>query len=73
MSYSAAVVSGCATGAAIRKLSAPLLATAVGARLVAFNALTSVTACGAGGWFNNYMIRAPETVRGIAVLDPATD
>jgi len=50
----------------------PYLKSAVGARLVVMNAVTGLFSCAVGGWMNNYVIRAPEVMRGIGIQDPET-
>jgi len=70
MSYFAAVGSACGTGVLIRMGTAPYLKNAVGARLVVMNALTSLLCCAVGGWMNNFVIRAPEAMKGIGIQDP---
>jgi hypothetical protein len=67
MSYFAAVGSACGTGALIRMASAPYLKTAAGARLVVMNSMTSLLCCAVGGWMNNFVIRAPEAMKGIGI------
>lgn len=71
MSYCGAVTAACFTGYSIRKITAPMLKGATGAKLTVLNSLTSMTSVAIGGWVNNFAIRQPEVISGIGIQDPA--
>jgi hypothetical protein len=67
MSYFAAVAVSCSAGYTVRKLTNPLMARVKGGQFVILNSLVATIACALGGFANNYIIRMPETVKGIEI------
>ena len=68
----AAVGSSVAVALTIRQINLKRSAAATGAKLIMLNAITSTTACAAGGFANNWFMRSAEMQRGIQLSDPDT-
>lgn len=57
-------------GVALRLMTKSAMERTAGGKKVIFNVFVAMIGCGMGGFANNWCMREPELIEGIAVQDP---
>jgi hypothetical protein len=72
-SYSVATFSSIGVALSFRSLIKRRIIASSAGKLYLLNTITSVLACGTAGFMNTFLMRYPEIINGISILDPKTN